>query len=391
VLFLRIPTQASTTFKSPLPPGDDASYDFSIDEDGDGVPDQLAEALDEIAYLASLAPNDNAAEAQYRAALKRFAKRLPYPPNIRGKQQQLWALHERLMKAKDADKAKEIMADMDALRAEIYSDPNVAIAERVLRQRFLDGLPENDAEVVEETQRSVDAPQETNQVLWRIFLPMAASRFLTPVEPTELCAAGAPDFGVLQRGDLLFRALPNSHVNYYYAIKFSHVGMYDGVVAGQQRVYESNVEEANLGIPGGVHRINLNLWRGRDLCISLMRANVATIPQSQVRGALDWAQLTRYGTNGETSYNFNFFLKENDQCTADRTNCSLYCSQLIWQIFNRIGVDVDSNDAAYHDWLVGQYPVVDPDFVRDFVTRTVAPDEVARSGSLVRLSEGTNP
>lgn len=84
MVFLRIPIQASTTFESPLPPGD-PEYDFNIDVDDDGVPDQLAEALDEIAYLASLAPNDNAAEAQYRAALKRFAKRLPYSPNIRGK------------------------------------------------------------------------------------------------------------------------------------------------------------------------------------------------------------------------------------------------------------------------------------------------------------------
>lgn len=331
-LFLRMPTQASTIFNSPIPPDDDTPYDFSIDVDGDGVPDQLAEALDEMEYLASQAKNDNAAEARYRAALKRFAKRLPYSPNIRGKQQKLWAFHQRLLDAKDADKAAEIMAEMDELRAEIYSDPNVAIAERILRQRFLSGLPENNAVVVEETQLSGDAPQETTQIWRQAFLPVMLSQVLRPVDPAEPCdpyndSGGAPNFSVLQRGDLLFRSITESSVNYYYAIKFSHVGIYNGNVTGQDRVYESNVEDTGNGIPGGVNLVDMQIWRRGGQCISLMRENSASISQTNVVTALNWAQQTRYGMNGETSYNFNYFLRKDlDQCTANRTNCSLYCS-----------------------------------------------------------------
>lgn len=264
------------------------------------------------------------------------------------------------MKAKDADKAKEIMADMDALRAEIYSDPNVAIAERVLRQRFLEELSENRASAGERSQRSIDAayaPQSIN-IVPRVFLPNITGGWNLPaIDPEEPCAPyntldGVAKFSVLLRGDLLFRSIPNSYVNYYYAIKFSHVGMYDGDVSGQQRVYASNIEEP--GIPGGVHLLPISVWQAGDSCISLMYENISTKTQDDVEDALDWAQ-ARYGTNGETRYNFNFSLKENDQCAPDLTGCALYCSQLIWQIFNdtHVDVNVDSNNAAYHDWLVG--------------------------------------
>ncbi|MBI1294602.1 hypothetical protein GC175_06550 [bacterium] len=389
------PVQAG--FDAPTAPDDaTAPYDFSIDLNGDGVPDQLAAALDELNALAAQQADNPVLAAQYTDAMTRFAKRLPYAPETRARQQALWAVHERLMAAEETDAAVAIMAEMDVLRAEIALDPNFAIADRVLRQRFLNGLAEKDVVAVEETQLSVDAvvvPEGTTTD-WQVFLPSLGKggNDLQPVEPEEPCASqtSAANFGLLQRGDLLFRSVPNSFVNFYYAIKFSHMGVYNGdVVGGQPQVYESNIADATNGVPGGVNLLPITFWQFEGYCISLMRENTPHT-QADVVDALDWAQ-ERYGTDGRTRYNINFLLKEDDRCREDLTRCALYCSQLVWQIFNRLDEDVDSNDADYHNWLVGQYPDTEPEVVLDFAVRTVAPDEVARSAALRPLSEGTNP
>ena len=68
----------------------------------------------------------------------------------------------------------------------------------------------------------------------------------------------------------------------------------------------------------------------------------------------------------------------------------MYCSQLVWKIFDRFNVDVDSNDAAYRNWLIGQYAGVNPIVVTAFAYSAVAPAEVARSSVFARLSEGVN-
>ena len=137
-------------------PDDDAPYDLSIDLNGDGVPDQLAEALDELDALAAQQADDPAVAAQYNEAMARFTRRLPYAPETRARQQAMWTLFEKMMASEDTDEALAIMAEMDVLRAEIALDPNFAIVDRVLRQRFVDGLAENDAVAVEDAQAHVD-------------------------------------------------------------------------------------------------------------------------------------------------------------------------------------------------------------------------------------------
>ena len=353
--------------------------------------------MDELDQLAENAKSDVAVEVRYRAALKRFAKRLPYDDNVRQQQTKLWALHQRLLKAEDAAEAVVIMDEMRVIRASLQKDPNVALTERVLRQRFMAGLDAKNAEAPARVPTPIPNGSRSTVGTWSVFLPGVASGLLPdPVDPTEPCAPylpagnGSANFNLLTRGDLLFLSLNHSINNYYYAMKFSHNGMYNGTTDGGQRVYESNPENQAAGIPNGVNLLLIDRWLGQGACVSLMRENIAGISQTNVQAALDWAQ-ARYGVNGETGYNFNLLQKVEDRAPEGEDTFLLYYSQLIWHIFNHLNVDVDSNDAAYTDWLVGQYPPALADTVRDFADTSVAPDESARSNALRRLSEGVNP
>jgi hypothetical protein len=231
------------------------------------------------------------------------------------------------MAAEETDAAVDIMAEMDVLRAEIALDPNFAIADRVLRQRFLNGLAENAVNAVlpEQTEAETILPESQEPV----FLPIINGNggLGEGVDPQEPCdpfrtADGEANFGLLKRGDLLFLSSRNKLLNFVYAIKFSHVGIYHGANAiGELVVYESNPASEDGTIPEGAQLVDINRWSGEDLCISLMRKNDTTVPEDDVLDGLEWAQQQRYGMAGETVYNYNLLLKAADYCAADMDDC----------------------------------------------------------------------
>lgn len=97
-LLTESPTSAVVLFQSPLP-GEPSAYNFEVDVDNDGIPDELAAALAELDDLAANARSDAAAEALYENALRQFGQRLPFSPQTRAKQAKISAAYQRILNA----------------------------------------------------------------------------------------------------------------------------------------------------------------------------------------------------------------------------------------------------------------------------------------------------
>jgi uncharacterized protein YycO len=91
------------------------------------------------------------------------------------------------------------------------------------------------------------------------------------------------------------------------------------------------------------------------------------------------ALLVKYGTNGRTPSNYNLLDKYTDK--------ALYCSQLVWKFYLRLGIDVDSNDPMYAAWLRLMYGNTVGNYVS---ANAVAPDEVGLTSKLFRVAAGWN-
>lgn len=172
----------------------------------------------------------------------------------------------------------------------------------------------------------------------------------------------AASFGSLKVGDILARR-SGWLVLWPWAMVYEHTGNY----YGNNLVFESNAD--------GVRTKALSTWKTGGQYVGLARNNKAT--SARMASAVTWAA-NKYGTNGRTSYNYNFLDKGTDS--------RLYCSQLSWKISQNAGVNVDSNSAWYISWVLARFgPVVSAGIIP-----AVAPDEVMLSSNVTVYSTGWN-
>ena len=164
---------------------------------------------------------------------------------------------------------------------------------------------------------------------------------------------GAVPWGSLLLGDVMH--INNKKFFNLYAMYYSHSGTYNG----SNTVYESNSD--------GVRIRPLSSWQqGQPVALGYTRGKNL----SEVTTALNWAK-TKYGTDGRTPYNWNFLNKNTDS--------SLYCSQLVWKIHQKMGVEVDSNHWSYVAYLTAKFGLVGT----TFALSAVAPDEVFLSNNVI--------
>lgn len=418
---------ATTPFDSPLPIPQEpeqavAPIDLSVDADHDGMPDELLAALEEFdaAYRAALPPGgaarlvDNPVARQaIRAAEKRFAERMPYQLQTRMAQTRMAEIHQALAKNPVPESQAQLLAERENVLQQMLQDPNFALVDHLLSWRLeqalnakLDTLepfaaqPAAEGAVEPEAVQAAVVEPEAMLERSRTYLPMLLASesaqagqegegFVAPAaiqggstahvatvwgtSQRDPCSpSGADPLGSsgLDRTDILFMAGNNKFNNFFYAKKYSHIGVYNGTNAqGVRQVYEAN--------PGdGVNlRTFSGNWQGvSGVCIA--RAYVDGPSMTARTNALNWAQ-AQFGTNSQTPYSFDFY-------NVDSTN-AIYCSQLVRKIYlnsGYISIDLDSDATVYRDWFLNRYLAISmfeggSAYLTDYIDRAVAPDEIA--------------
>lgn len=309
------------------------TIDLVTDKNGDGIPDALAAAV-----------NDVATAKDQMAAIQDFASRLPYTDETRALQAKAEALQKSLTEETDEATAQAIQQQLQALADQMQADdPSYAKVNAALLQMF--------------------TPQLTAQK------STADCPFRSTTGKPNLNPAGGPTtqrarFDCLRRGQIMLEHDPIFIVgNILYAMWFSHAGHFDG--GGQ--VYEARAD--------GVRLNKLARWQDPQLFVALAFDNQLT--PTQAEDGLTWAK-NYYGIEGETHYNWLF----PDKLTDRR----LYCSQLAWKIHKHMGVDLDSNHWIYLLWMAAHWGVWGP----LIAIPAVAPDEIGLSSNVTIYSTGWN-
>ena len=181
----------------------------------------------------------------------------------------------------------------------------------------------------------------------------------------------------LQKGDVLLRRTGLQGCKIwaivplcqFWAFMYEHSGIYYGKRIGQDlSVYESTSD-------GGVQFLPLKTWQKTNLYVGIHRSAIDVHRIAAVFEQL----VNKYGYRGQTPYNFNLANKYTDK--------ALYCSQLVWKFYLRLGIDVDSNDPMYAAWLRLMYGNTIGNYVS---ANAVAPDEVGLTSKLFRVAAGWN-
>lgn len=393
-------------------PAEVLPFDIQIDLDGDGKPDELMAALEEldrleVTYQTNPSPT---IEAKLKSALEMFSNRLPFNENIRALQLRISEVHGQLAAINDTEELDNILVQLKQLEDELQEISEFAIVDKIVTERLDDRLNSKgnlkimSQSSVEETQFIFNTKDQNrvgydplNQI--RIFLPsiITSKASQAVFAPDPACQnintpGGQADFASLQRGDLLFYKGNSKLRNFAYARKFSHIGMFNGPNDdGEPEIYESDA--AFVGdSDGGPMLVELaTYWNTQpDVCIALGHYDTALLSRVDVETAMETRQQL-YGTNGETPYPrqppldlSNYWLnKEQDE--------KIYCSLLPWKIFDTAGVDVDSNDLRYHIWFITRWGWASVSDAWTAANHLVAPDEIYLHESLVVVSEGVNP
>ncbi len=247
-------TAAPTGFAAPLPP-----LDLQTDLNRDGIPDELALAVAEIATTRDA-----------EGAVETLLARIPYQRETYALQQEAARLNEKLAEVRTPEEAERIHAELLNIAAKMERDPAYATTLKALEQLYVE-----EGIMVDDSLR--DARRMSIQ---------------------------AVNWSQLRAGDvMLVRSGKFPWTAFIYAMTYSHTGNYNG----SNMVYESNAD--------GVRLKPLSNWQQSGQYIALGRNNRRSI--SQVQGALAWARNT-YGTNGSTPYNYFY----PDKNTNSRLYCS---------------------------------------------------------------------
>ncbi len=244
----------ATSFAAPPPP-----LDLQTDLNRDGVPDELAHAMAEIATVRNA-----------EVAVEALLARIPYEKETYALQQEAALLNAKLAEVRSAEEAERIHTELLNIGAKMEQDPAYAITLKALEQLYVEqGI------MVEDNFRS-----------------------------TRGAGIQAVNWSSLQAGDvMLIRSGKFPWTSFIYAMTYSHTGNYNG----SNLVYESNAD--------GVRLKPLSNWQLSGQYIALGRNKHRS--SAQVQSALAWAR-SYYGTNGSTPYNYFY----PDKNTNSRLYCS---------------------------------------------------------------------
>ena len=198
-------------------------------------------------------------------------------------------------------------------------------------------------------------------------------------------AQGARGFDALQVGDIMLWTAGNSFINGNYANPFSHAGIYlgDQLGRGQGKKWVMEAWPITALWHEGVWARELDRWKAKGIRVALGRIKNGS-PLWHFTNAV--RTVNTYGVNGRTGYNSNPGTKDKDTTIIGAR--VLYCSQLVWKNFIPTGIDLDSNDAAYHTWVIAKRTR----WVLDNIVRPgVMPDEIRASPYVVWYYDQVNP
>src|SRR5258706_1372987 len=229
--------------------GDVQPFNLSIDENKDGIPDQLALAVKTI--------GDAKTQEEQDAAIKDFASRLPYSDETRAAQDKVEQLQQQLDATEDPKQAEQLTEQIQALGEEMKQDPGYAT---------------------------------TIQALDTIF---------KPAELKDDMHLQSIPWNLARRGDILLQIDLLSPMTYIYAMNYNHTGNFYGQSGGE--IFES--------VASGVRLSPLSDWQGGLKRVTIARDTA--VPQQTVVNAMEYRK-GQYMNYGHTPYNFFLFDKETD-------------------------------------------------------------------------------
>lgn len=299
--------------------------DLQQDDNRDGIPDKLAEALNRVE-----AANDK------DAAIKELVDRLPYSEQTRSLQQQAGDLNQQLLKATTESESEQIIAQLKSTQQRMMSDPNYAKTQDALVTMFAPKTAPFDS-----------SPQAKSKAL------SGKSNTDPSLSPSKQLVAS----GWLEEGDILFLRATNwrSWWQYSYAMWYTHVGNY----AGNNQVLDSSNGR-------GVTLYSLSTWNQRGHFVAYGRNTNQWQWWNKAPNASRNAVRNLQGRG----YNWNLW----DKWTQN----NFYCSQLVWRIHSNIGVDLDSNDWRYRSYVASIWG----NWSLPLTWAAVSPDEIAFSSNV---------
>lgn len=331
------------------------TINLTIDENHDGLPDQLVAAVTPILALdqEANAANMDATQRQAAAtvAIDELVVRLPYAPETRALQAQARTIQEQLNRVEDVTEQAQLRATLQDLATKMAQDPNWVTTTNALRTLLTHESASN------------NTTPDNSTLSQRVFLPVVQQGAASTGVQAAATTPAKPNFDKLKRGDIMLINTGDQVLSQLYAMNYAHVGTFES----SQQVYESN--------PDGVKLKDWTPWRATGKHVAFATDNKRS--SAAVQEALTWAE-KRWGTDGRTPYNYNFVNK------WDLTK--LYCSQLVWKIHLYKGVDLDSNNIGYQTWLAARWGFA----VSLFAIPAVAPDEIALSPNVTIYDEGYN-
>ncbi len=363
--------------------GSNSKFDLSTDSNDNGVPDDFEQAYEAVMKIVAGGETAGLDEDELYAfseALKGIQERLPYSDETEQLLDELAELTAEMMFVTNA-------ADFASLQEQIRQKLDLLQGDNTYRmvQQSLELLRQQAAGAIQNS--SASAVQSFS----------ASSSTANAAALSAASAVELPKFELLQKGDMMFnRHAKQSALNLLYARDYGHAGIYNG----NDFVYES-------GTALGVSFKPLEEWKEDGMTVAFARLKDTSL-QAYVPEAMLWA-LSEYGSgagsNKTTPYNF---------IIPDKyTNAGIYCSQLLWKVFDYLEVDVDSNDPKLMVDLVLQFGTNAPGILMDkiggvavvfylpiqalgaelmprFVQVSVLPDEVALSSFVTVYNVGRN-
>lgn len=350
-------------------------YDLTKDSNDNGIPDDFEQAYEAAMKIVAGGETDGLDEDELYAfseALKEIQERLPY-----------------------SDETEQLLDELAALSAEMMLVTNAtdfANLQEQIRQKLELLERDNTYRMVQQSlellkQQAANTAQKSS----------ASSRTANIAALNAVSSTmDLPKFELLQKGDLMFnRHAKQSTLNLLYVRNYGHAGIY----GGNNLVYESGTEL-------GVSFKPLAEWQEDGMTVALARSN--THSQTAVIEAMVWA-LSEYGSGAGSSKTtpYNYIIPDK------YTNAEIYCSQLLWKIFDYLEDDVDSNDPKLIVDLTLQfglnatgilidkigeatallYPALQDlgnELLPRFVMVSVLPDEVALSKYVTVYNVGRN-
>jgi hypothetical protein len=223
--------------------GDVQRFDLSIDQDNDGIPDQLALAVKTIGEAKT--------EEQRDAAIKDFASRLPYSDETRAAQDKVQQLQDELNTAEDVKQAEQLTEQIQALGDEMKQDPGYAKTIEALDTMF--------------------KPDELKDEMQKQAIPWSQA----------------------ERGDILLQDDLLSPMTYIYAMNYNHTGNVYSKTANGIYILESVIDGVRLSPQSDWQRGLKRVTIARD----------TAVPQSVVTNAMEY-RMCQYMCYGHTPYNF---------------------------------------------------------------------------------------